>query len=191
MSENSEQHQPLHEHQPAPEDFGWESLEDEPSPAGLPSPGERTVIHLPEKRRAWRGCRVTAATNEPVRAGRHDGPSWRTAGVAVVLAACVGGAIALAITGPREHPYSAETPTSAKRVTAHRRPGAQRTHRGPLRRAQVATVKLTPIRTRSDGGVPVLPLPPASGPAPGTASPPARVRQMDAEGQTPGGPFSP
>jgi hypothetical protein len=195
MSENSQQHKPLQERPPAAAttgDLEWESLEDEPPPAGLPSPGERTVIHLPEKRRAWKRRRVAAATNEPVPAGRRDDTSWRTAGVAVTLAACVGGAIALAITVQREHLRSVEMQTSIKRLAVPGRPHNQGKHEHrPVRRAQLATVKLTPIRARSDSGVPVLPRPPASSPAVSTTPPPTPVRQADPEGQIPGGPFSP
>ncbi len=198
MNENTEQHPPLHEPPPAAAttgNLGWEALEDEQPPAGVPSTDGRTVLHLPDKQRAWKRRRArpaAGATREPAPAGRHDGPSWRTEGVAVVLAACVGGAIALAITGQREHLRTAETPTSAKRVRARMLPATQRKHqRGSLRRARVVAVKLTPIRAHGDSGVPVLPLPPASGPAVSTAPSPAPVRQVDTEGQTPGGPFSP
>jgi hypothetical protein len=198
MSENDDQHQPLHERSSTDattEDLEWESMEDEHASAEQPSPGERTIIHLPNKRRVSitrRARRAADATHEPARTRQDRGPSRTAPRAAVILAAFAAGAIALAIHSPRGYLRMPRTSTSAKLSTAPRQPDTQRKHqRGALRRAQKVTVKLTLTRAHSDNGVRALPQPPASRAMVSTAPPPAPERQTGAEGQPPGGPFSP
>ena len=202
MSENNDpQNDPSYEHTPTADltqEPGWETLEYEHSSAGQPA-GERTVVELLGKRRASSGRRARRAgeaPGEPSRPRRHGELSWIQAGAAVVLAACVGAAIALAITNPPKHSHATAPSTSTKPDTAPRQPPARRAHHRPQpqRRAKAPTTH-TAARASSHSRMPALPQTPAArsatSPAAGTASPPAPVRQADPEGQTQGGPFSP
>jgi len=201
MSENNDpQNDPSYEHTPTADltqEPGWETLEYEHSSAGQPA-GERTVIELSGNQRALPGRRARRtgeAPGEPSRPRRHGGLSWITASAAAVLTACVGAAIALAITSPPKHSHATAPSTSAKRSSAPRQPPPRREHhRQPQRRAKAPTTP-TAARASSDSRMPALPQAPAAksatSPAAGTASPPVPVRQADAEGQTTGGPFSP
>jgi hypothetical protein len=204
MSENNDPQydDPPHEHTPTADitqEPGWETLEYEHSSVGQPA-GERTVIELSGKRRASPGRRARRAgeaPGEPSRPRRHGELSWTTASAAAVLAACVGAAIALAITSPPKHAHTTAPSTSAKLSSAPRQPPPRRArhHPQPQRRAKAPTT-LTAARASSDSRMPTLPQTPAARSATtpaaaGTASPPVPVRQADAEGQTQGGPFSP
>ncbi len=203
MSENNDPQydDPPHEHTPTADltqEPGWETLEYEHSSVGQPA-GERTVVELLGKRRASPGRRARRAgeaPGEPSRPRRHGGLSWITASAAAVLAACVGAAIALAITSPPKHVHTTAPSTSAKLSSAPRQPRTRREHhRQPQRRAKAPTT-LTAARASSDSRMPALSQAPAARStttpaAAGTASPPVPVRQADAEGQTTGGPFSP
>ena len=202
MSENNDPQydDPPHEHTPTSgvtQEPGWETLEYEHSSAGQPA-SERTIIELSDNRRASPGRRARRtgeAPGEPSRPRRHGELSWTTASAAAVLAACVGAAIALAITSPPKHAHTTAPPTSAKRSSAPRQPPPRREHhRQPQRRAKAPTTP-TAARASSDSRLPALPQAPAArpatSPAASTGSPPAPMRQADAEGQTTGGPFSP
>jgi hypothetical protein len=203
MSENNDPQydDPPHQHTPTSDltqEPGWETLEYEHSSAGQPA-GEPTVIELSGKRRASPGRRARRAgeaPGEPSRPRRHGGLSWIQASAAAVLAACVGAAIALAITSPPKHVHTTAPSTSAKRSSAPRQPPPRREHhRQPQRRAKAPTTP-TATRASSDSRMPALPQTPAARStttpaAASTASPPAPVRQADTEGQTTGGPFSP
>ncbi|MGD1059350.1 MAG: hypothetical protein ABR992_18285 [Solirubrobacteraceae bacterium] len=202
MSENNDpQNDPSYEHTPTADltqEPGWETLEYEHSSAGQPA-GERTVVELSGKRRAspgHRARRAGGAPGEPAQPRRHGELSWIQAGAAAVLAACVGAAIALAITSPPKHVHTTASSTSAKRSSAPRQPPPRRArhHPQPQGRAKAPTTP-TAARASSDSRMPALSQAPAAksatSTAAGTASPPAPVRQADAEGQTTGGPFSP
>ena len=201
MSENNDpQNDPPQEHTPTADltqEPGWETLEYEQPSTGQPV-GERTIIDLSDNRRALPGRRARRAgeaPGEPSRPRRHGGLSWITASAAAVLAACVGAAIALAITSPPKHSHATAPSTSTKPSSAPRQPPPRREHhRQPQRRAKAPTTP-TAARASSDSRMPALSQAPAARPATstaaGTASPPAPVRQADAEGQTTGGPFSP
>jgi hypothetical protein len=201
MSENNDpQNDPPHEHTPTADltqEPGWETLEYEQPSTGQPA-GERTIIDLSDKRRASPGRRARRAgeaPGEPARPRRHGEFSWIQAGAAVVLAACIGAAIALAITSPPKHVHTTAPSTSTKPDTAPRQPPPRREHhRQPQRRAKAPTTH-TAARASSHSRMPALPQAPAArpatSPAASTASPPAPVRQADPEGQTTGGPFSP
>jgi len=202
MSENNDpQNDPPHEHTPTADltqEPGWDTLEYEQPSTGQPA-GERTIIDLSSNRRAsprLHARRTREAPGEPSRPRRHGELSWITGSAAAVLAACVGAAIALAITSPPKHVHTTAPPTSTKRSSAPRQPPPRREHhRQPQRRAKAPTTP-TAARARSDSRMPALPQAPAARSATtpaaaGTASPPAPVRQADPEGQTTGGPFSP
>ena len=203
MSENNDPQydDPPHQHTPTAgvtQEPGWETLECE-QPSVRQLAGERTVVELLGKRRASPGRRARRAgeaPGEPSRPRRHGGPSWITASAAAVLAACVGAAIALAITSPPKHVHTTAPSTSAKLSSAPRQPPPRREHhRQPQRRAKAPTT-LTAARASSDSRMPALSQAPAARSATtpaaaGTASPPVPVRQADAEEQTTGGPFSP
>jgi len=202
MSENNDPQydDPPHRHTPTAgvtQEPGWETLEYEHSSVGQPA-GERTVVELSGKRRAspgHRARRAGEAPGEPSRPRRDGGLSWITASAAAVLAACVGAAIALAITSPPKHVYTTAPSTSAKRSSAPRQPPPRREHHRQAQRRAKAPTTPTAARASSDSRLPALSQAPAAksatSTAAGTASPPAPVRQADAEGQTTGGPFSP
>ena len=164
MSENNDPQydDPPHEQTPTAgvtQDPGWETLEYEHSSAGQPA-GERTVIELSGKRRASPGRRARRAgeaPGEPSRPRRDGGLSWITASAAAVLAACVGAAIALAITSPPKHVHTTAPSTSAKLSSAPRQPRIRREHhRQPQRRAK-APITPTAPRASSDSRLPALP----------------------------------
>jgi len=171
------------------QDPGWEESDGQyqQSSAG-DSPGERTVLELPDKRRASprRDTRRSSGDIEPTRVRWHGELSWGTA-AAAVLAICVG--VALAKAGASEHPHSRKPPSTAKPCAApHQSPLRGRAHR-PLRQPGAPVSR--PRVSTSDSRPLVIPQTPATSPPARTTSPPAPAQPVERERQTGGGPFSP
>jgi len=186
MSEKNDRQDHDPEHEPTA-DIPEESLEYEQFSPDQPGASERTIVELQDKPRTRRHARGDGdAPPEPAQAKRRDEPSWMAASVAVVLAACVGAAIALAISNPPEHPHPSTRPTSFKPCA----PPSREHHRRSARQARAGT-GLTPTRAGGDTQLPAPPQVPATSPEGNTVPSAAPVRRVDAERQTSGGPFSP
>jgi hypothetical protein len=164
--------------------------------SAAPSAGERLVIELPDRQRTSPWRRVYRSQPDGAPARMTGGPSLIAALAAMMLAACVGGVVAIVLASPQEHRDPAPS-SILPRVAAGRTSGERPHDRGASRRAKAPHARRTIIRPGSDSAraVPALPAntPAASvatSPAP-SPSPAASTQPAETKRQTPGGPFSP
>lgn len=195
MSENEHDQDTRNERQQRAgitEELEWEALEHEQPSAPEAGAGALPVIELPDKQRPSIRRRAGRASGAPAqRAAGGVGLSWPAAAAAVVLAACAGATVALAISGSPAHLYKPKPSMSATPRSVVRRPHTRlEHHRRTWQRVKTPRAR-SPSENSSESGPVPLPRAPATNAEPSPASPPAPPPPADTEGQAQGGPFSP